>query len=61
MRNRVQFHVKTVRTDGQIPNYSDLVWVQCDGYKCLAYTDETGKWMNFYTGEELTDIVKVIG
>jgi hypothetical protein len=44
-----------------IPNYKDPVWVQCKGYRCLAYLDATGKWINFYNGEKLTDFVKVIG
>jgi cupin superfamily acireductone dioxygenase involved in methionine salvage len=38
----------------------DLVWVQCKEFKCLAYLNETGKWINFYTGRKLTDFVKVI-
>jgi len=36
------------------------VWVQCKGYRCLAYQHPKGKWMNFYTGKGLTDFVKVI-
>jgi len=39
----------------------NLVWVQCDQYRCLAYVDATGKWMNFYTGKELRGRFKVIG
>jgi hypothetical protein len=61
MRNRVKFHMKTAQTNRQIPNYTDLVWVQCKRYRCLAYIDATGKWMNFYTGKKLTEFVKVIG
>jgi len=41
-------------------NHKDLVWVQCKEYRCLAYLDEAGKWMNFYTGKKLTDFVKII-
>jgi len=37
-----------------------LVWVQCRGYRCLAYVDATGKWINFYTGKKLADFVEVI-
>jgi hypothetical protein len=43
----------------QIP--VDLVWIQCKEFKCLAYLDATGKWINFYTGKKLTDFVKIIG
>jgi hypothetical protein len=41
--------------------YEDLVWVQCRGYRCLGFIDDKGKWINFYSGNELTDFVKVIG
>ena len=59
--NRVRFHFKNVQTKGQIPNYPDLVWIQCKQFSCLAYVDATGKWINFYTGRKLTGFVKVIG
>ena len=39
----------------------ELVWVQCKGYRCLAYSDVKDKWINFYTGKTLTDFVEVIG
>jgi hypothetical protein len=61
MRGRVRFHFETVQTKGQIPNYPDLVWVQCKQSRCVAYIDATGQWINFYTGEKLTEFVKVIG
>ena len=38
-----------------------LAWVQCKGYRCMAYADATGQWINFYTGKRITDFVKVIG
>ena len=41
--------------------YDDLVWVQCKGYRCLAFADKSGKWINFYTGKKLKDFVKVVG
>jgi hypothetical protein len=41
--------------------HGGLVWVQCDGYRCLAYINEGRKWVNFYTGEKLKDFVNVIG
>jgi hypothetical protein len=39
----------------------ELVWVQCKDFRCLAYTDKAGKWINFYTGKKLTGSVKIIG
>ena len=61
MKNRIQFHTKNDQISGQVSTDKDLVWVQCKEYKCLAYLDETGQWINFYTGKKLTDFVKVIG
>jgi len=37
----------------------DLVWVQCKGYRCMAYSDATGRWINFYTGKVLADVVEL--
>jgi hypothetical protein len=37
-----------------------MVWVQCKGYRCLAFRDEQDRWVNFYSGERLTDFVRVI-
>jgi hypothetical protein len=53
--------MKNDQTGAQISICPDLVWVQCKGYRCLAYRDATGKWINFYTGKELTGFFKVIG
>jgi len=39
----------------------NLVWVQCDESRCLAYVDANGKWKNFYTGKELRGRFNVIG
>jgi hypothetical protein len=49
------------RTGRLVPNHQDPVWVQCKEYRCLAYLDKTGKWVNFYTGKKLTHFVKMIG
>ena len=60
-RARIRFLPKirlAVKTDAKDKN---LVWVQCDQYRCLAYAGATGKWINFYTGKELRGRFKVIG
>jgi hypothetical protein len=49
------------QTSGQVPKYKDPIWVHCKGYRCMAYTDAAGKWINFNTGKELTDFVEIIG
>jgi hypothetical protein len=61
MRNRIRFHMKSSPISGPVSTDKDLAWVQCKGYRCLAYWDATGKWINFYTGKKLADFVKVIG
>lgn len=61
MKNGNPSNIKNNQTSGLVPNDKELVWVQCKGYRCLAYADVTGKWINFYTGKRLTDFVKIIG
>jgi len=61
MKNGNQSETKNGQISGLVPNHKDLVWVQCKEYRCLAYLDATGKWINFYTGKKLTDFVKIIG
>ena len=46
---------------GLVSTDEDLAWVQCKEYKCLAYPDAAGQWINFHTGKKLADFVKVIG
>ena len=53
--------MKASQTYGSVQTGMTLFWVQCKGYSCLAYTDMTGQWVNFYTGKKITDFVKVIG
>ena len=61
MKIGVQSLTKNDQASGLVPIFKDLVWVQCKEYRCLAYLDATGKWINFYTGKKLTDFVKIIG
>jgi hypothetical protein len=39
---------------------SQLIWVQCHGYRCLAYRNAKGRWVNFYTGRVLSGTVKPV-
>jgi len=52
---------KNHQTYGPAQPRVELVWVQCNGYRCLAYRDEAGKWINFYTGKRVVDFIAVIG
>jgi hypothetical protein len=53
--------MKSSPISGQVSTDKELVWVQCRGFRCLAYSDAAGQWINFYTGKKLTDFVKMIG
>ncbi len=61
MKNGIKSRAKTGQIKNRLPNYEELVWVQCKGYRCLAYRDAAGKWVNFYTDRKLTNFVRVIG
>jgi hypothetical protein len=39
---------------------SQLIWVKCHGYRCLAYRNAKGRWVNFYTGKVLSGTVKPV-
>ena len=36
------------------------VWVQCEGFRCLAYLDGDGKWRNWINGEKLPNVIKIL-
>jgi hypothetical protein len=36
------------------------VWVQCEGFRCLAFQDKQGVWRAFYDRSKLPGPVKVI-
>jgi hypothetical protein len=36
-----------------------MVLVQCDGFRCLAYRDENGKWLSAFGGEPLDSVLRV--
>ena len=37
------------------------VYVQCEGFRCLAYRDKSGNWINYYSGEPLQGTVTPVG
>lgn len=37
------------------------VWVQCEGYRCLAALDHKGQWRTYADGSKLSGVVKVLG
>jgi len=60
MKIKIQVHTNGDEPPKQPISYGDLAWVQCKGYRCLAYTDVNGRWINFYTGKKLTHHLGVI-
>jgi hypothetical protein len=35
-------------------------WVQCVGFRCLAYRDEQGLWHDFHTDEYLAGVIGLV-
>jgi len=59
--NRISVLPKTRPTEKPHTDHKDLVWVQCQEHRCMAYVGAAGKWINFYAGKKLKDFVNVIG
>jgi hypothetical protein len=36
------------------------VWVQCVGFRCLAYLNQSGEWRAYSSGMKLPEVVKVL-
>jgi hypothetical protein len=36
------------------------VQVQCEGFRCLAYRDKNGTWINYHSGEPIKGTVRLI-
>jgi len=34
--------------------------VQCSDFRCMAYRDSSGKWLDYFNGDELKGEVKVV-
>jgi hypothetical protein len=43
-----------------LPAVGQPVWVQCGGYRTMAYRDQDGKWRKLADGKKLTGNVAVI-
>jgi hypothetical protein len=52
--NKTNFTARHLPADG--PR-----WVQCNGYRCLAFLNKDGQWMVYATGKELPDFIRVCG
>jgi hypothetical protein len=45
---------------GPLPRLGLPVQVQCEGFKCMAYRDKNGKWIDFFTHESLSRVLGVV-
>jgi hypothetical protein len=36
------------------------VHVQCEGFRCLAYRDKKGNWINYHNRDPINGIVRLI-
>ena len=45
---------------GPLPRLGLPVQVQCNGFKCIAYLDKNGKWMDFFTNKFLPGVLGVV-
>lgn len=45
---------------GPLPRPGVPVQVQCNDFKCMAYRDEDGKWMDFFTRKFLPGVLGVV-
>lgn len=48
------------RVQGQRIAVGEPMWVQCEGYRCLAYQNEQGEWRSFHNGAKLNKVVRVL-
>jgi hypothetical protein len=39
---------------------NEPVWVQCNGFRCLAYLNQKGEWRAYSSGAKLSNVVKVL-
>lgn len=45
---------------GSLPPPGVPVQVQCNGFKCMAYRDKEGNWMDFFTRKFLPGVQGVV-
>jgi hypothetical protein len=45
---------------GPLPVPGMPVQVQCNGFKCMAYLDKEGRWVDLFSREFLTRVLGVV-
>jgi hypothetical protein len=51
---------KTKPRYGPLPVLGLPVQVQCDGFKCMAFRDKEGKWVDLFSRKFLSRVLGVI-
>jgi hypothetical protein len=46
--------------NGVVPSEGEVVLVQCEKFRCLAFRDKHGKWRSPFSKMELNDVAFVI-
>jgi hypothetical protein len=42
------------------PSMAVPVQVQCEGYRCLAYRNESGAWVDYHNGQLLKGPIRIV-
>jgi hypothetical protein len=45
---------------GKYPSLTVPVQVQCEGFRCLAYRNENGEWVDYHNGQLLKGPVRIV-
>jgi hypothetical protein len=45
---------------GPLPKPGLPVQVQCDGFKCMAFRDKEGRWVDFFSHEFIPRVLGVV-
>ena len=53
------FEEKVERDEKFLPPAAP-VYVQCPGFRCMAYRDERGQWRNYHSRELLTNVLGLV-
>jgi hypothetical protein len=58
--NTATEHLGEENVQKQTVSVGEPVWVQCNGFRCLAYLNQNGEWRAYSSGAKLSDVVKVL-
>jgi len=50
----------TGKRDDKLPPVGEVVIVQCDGFRCMAFRDPQGKWRDYFHRDELRGRIEVL-